>query len=138
LASLRAKDFEGRTRTLTIGKDKHGQPRQVTVPPIVAEFLGAQTKDKLPTAPMFMRRDGRAWNKDAWKHPIKNAVMAAELPSRVAAYTLRHSVITDLVRDGLPVLTVAQLSGTSVAMIERHYGHLVRSDAEQALERLAL
>jgi hypothetical protein len=36
------------------------------------------------------------------------------------------------------VLTVAQLSGTSVAMIERHYGHLVRNDAENALARLAL
>lgn len=138
LASLRVSDFEGRTRTLTIGKDKHGQPRQITVPYVIAEFLGTQTKDKLPTAPMFMRNDGRAWNKDAWKHPVKAAVQMAKLPSGVAAYTLRHSVITDLIRDGLPVLTVAQLSGTSVAMIERHYGHLVRNDAEQALARLAL
>ena len=64
--------------------------------------------------------------------------MAAKLPAGVSAYTLRHSVITDLVRGGLPVLTVAQLSGTSVAMIERHYGHLVRDDAEKALARLML
>ena len=52
--------------------------------------------------------------------------------------TLRHSVITDLIRDGLPALTVAQISGTSIAMIEHHYGHLVRDDAERALGRLAL
>jgi len=50
---------------------------------------------------------------------------------------LRHSVITDLIRARLPALTVAQLSGTSVAMIERHYGHLVRNHAEEALARLA-
>ena len=37
---------------------------------------------------------------------------------------MRHSVISDLVHDGLDLLTVAQISGTSVAMIERHYGHL--------------
>lgn len=138
LASLQAKDFDKRTRTLTVGKDKHGQPRQITVPQIIGEFLAKQVKDKLPNAPMFMRKHGRAWNKDAWKHPVKGAVRAADLPSGVAAYTLRHSVITDLVRNGLPVLTVAQLSGTSVAMIERHYGHLVRNDAEKALARLAL
>jgi hypothetical protein len=42
------------------------------------------------------------------------------------------------VRGGLPILTVAQLADTSVAMIEQHYGHLVRSDAEQALAALAL
>ena len=35
-------------------------------------------------------------------------------------------------------VTVAQLSGTSVAMIEQHYGHLVRDDAEQALSRLVI
>ena len=87
---------------------------------------------------MFTRTNGQAWNKDAWKRPIKNAASAAKLSSSIVAYTLRHSVITDLIRGGLPVLTVAQLSGTSVAMIERHYGHLVRSDAEQALAGLAL
>ena len=94
-------------------------------------------KGKLPAAPIFARHDGSAWNKDAWKHPIKRAVHSAELPGAVAAYTLRHSVITDLIRARLPALTVAQLSGTSVAMIERHYGHLARNDAEEALAGLA-
>src|SRR5690606_26928241 len=138
LAGLRAGDFDKRTRTLTIGKDKHGRPRQITVPQTIADFLAAQAKGKLPVASMFARGDGLAWNKDSWKHPIKDAVRTAKLPDSVSAYTLRHSVITDLIRDGLPALTVAQLSGTSVAMIERHYGHLVRDDAERALERLAL
>lgn len=138
LAALRAKDFERRTRTLTIGKDKHGQPRQVSVPASMAEFLIEQVSGKMPNAPIFMRKDGAAWNKDAWKGPIKEAVHKARLPSAVSAYTLRHSVLTDLIRYRLPVLTVAQLSGTSVAMIERHYGHLVRNDAEEALNQLAI
>ena len=138
LSKLCAKDFDKRTRTITIGKDKHGLPRQIAVPQSVSDFLAKQAKDKLPAAPLFARKDGQAWNKDAWKYPIKSAVMAAKLPSGVAAYTLRHIVITDLVRGGLPVLTVAQLSGTSVAMIERHYGHLVRDDAEQALAQLVI
>lgn len=60
------------------------------------------------------------------------------LPQDTPAYTLRHSVITDLVRGGLPILTVAQLPDTGVAMIEQHHGHLVRSDAEHALAALAL
>ena len=87
---------------------------------------------------MFMRSDGVPWSKDKWKKPIKAAVRAAELPDRASAYTLRHSVITDLVRGGLPILTVAQMSDTSVAMIEKHYGHLVRNDAEEALAKLML
>ncbi|WPZ04230.1 tyrosine-type recombinase/integrase [Blastomonas marina] len=138
LAALTARDFDKRTRTLTIGKDKNGNPRQMTMPQAIADFFDAQTKSKLPAAPIFARAGGEPWNKDAWKYPIKEAVKATGLPGAVSAYTLRHSVITDLIRARLPILTVAQLSGTSVAMIERHYGHLVRDDAEEALATLAI
>lgn len=137
LAGLRAGDFDKRTRTLTIGKDKNGNPRQITMPQTIVDFFETQTKAKLPAAPIFARSGGEPWNKDAWKYPVKEAVKAAGLPGAVSAYTLRHSVITDLIRARLPILTVAQLSGTSVAMIERHYGHLVRDDAEEALASIA-
>jgi len=138
LAGLKVRDFDKRTRALTIGKDKNGKPRQLTMPQVVAEFFEVQVKNKLPAASIFTRTGGTVWNKDAWKHPIKDAVKAAGLPGAVAAYTLRHSVITDLIRARLPILTVAQLSGTSVAMIEKHYGHLVRDDAEEALASIAI
>ena len=72
-----------------------------------------------------------------WKKPIKAAVIAAELPGSITAYAMRHSAITDLVTGGLDLLTVAQLSGTSVAMIERHYGHLRADHAAAALATLA-
>jgi site-specific recombinase XerD len=65
-------------------------------------------------------------------------VSSAELPKEATAYTLRHSTITDLVRHGLPLLTIAQISGTSAEMIERHYGHLASDAAVKALEGLAL
>ena len=83
IAALCAGDFDRRTRSLTIGKDKNGKPRQIGVPEVLAVFLGDQVKEKLPGAPMFMRGDGRAWNKDAWKHPIKHAALAAKLPNGV-------------------------------------------------------
>ncbi len=138
LAGLKVRDFDKRTRTLTIGKDKNGNPRQMTMPQTIADFFAEQVKGKLPAATIFARAGGEPWNKDAWKYPVKDAVKAAGLPGAVSAYTLRHSVITDLIRARLPILTVAQLSGTSVAMIERHYGHLVRDDAEEALASLAI
>lgn len=138
LAGLTVRDFDKRTRALTVGKDKNGNPRQLTMPQMIADFFEAQVQDKLPAASIFARTSGEAWNKDAWKHPVKDAVKAASLPGAASAYTLRHSVITDLIRARLPILTVAQLSGTSVAMIEKHYGHLVRDDAEEALASIAI
>jgi len=138
LAALKVADFDKRTRALTIGKDKNGNPRQISMPEVLADFFAHQANGKHPAAPLFARAGGGAWNKDAWKYPVKAAVKDARVPAAASAYTLRHSVITDLIRARLPILTVAQLSGTSVAMIERHYGHLVRDDAEEALASIAI
>lgn len=138
LAALKVADFDRRTRALTIGKDKNGNPRQISMPQVFADFFADQVKSKHTAAPLFARAGGEAWNKDAWKYPVKAAVKDARVPAAASAYTLRHSVITDLIRARLPILTVAQLSGTSVAMIERHYGHLVRDDAEEALASIAI
>lgn len=139
MAALVAGNFDKRLSTLTIGKDKHGQDRKITLPLATAAFFAEQCKGKLPTAPLLARADGSAWNKDAWKYPIKDAVIAAELPVAATAYALRHSTITDLVAlHGLDTLTVAQLSGTSLLMIEKHYGHLLREHAAKALASLTL
>jgi len=138
LAALTVDSLDKRLAMLRIGKDKAGADRRIVLPPSTLEFFVEQTKDKLPSAPLFARADGKAWDKDSWKGPVKQAVESAKLPSNVTAYTLRHSVITDLVGAGLDVLTVARLSGTSVLMIERHYGHLRSDRAAAALAGLAL
>lgn len=95
-------------------------------------------RTKLPGAPLFAQADGRAWSKDYWKDPIREAVRAAGLPAKATAYTLRHSTITDLVTSGLDLITVVRLAGTSVAMIEKHYAHLQHDRARDALASLAL
>ena len=138
LAALTAADFDKRTAELTIGKDKTGKPRRIQLPAEAAKLLTAQAANKLPGAPLFMRTNGKAWDKNSWKLPIAAAVAAAELPGDATAYTLRHSTITDLVSAGLPLLTIAQISGTSAEMIERHYGHLASDAAVKALGELSL
>lgn len=138
LAALTVADFNPKLKTLRIGTDKAGGERWITVPPATADFLAGQAKGKLPTAPLIGTATGGHWTKDAWKKPIKAAVEAARSPKAATAYTLRHGVITDLVTAGVPILTIAQISGTSVAMVERHYGHLLQEQAAAALARLDL
>lgn len=46
--------------------------------------------------------------------------------SDVVAYSYRHTYITDAMQRGVDIATVAELVGTSVSMIQRHYGHLER------------
>jgi integrase len=138
LAALKVGDFDQRLGVLRVPADKAGAGRAVKLPAATAEFFAAAARGKLPAAPLLARADGKAWDKDAWKWPMKDAVEAAKLPPAATLYTLRHSTITDLVHAGADLLTVAQVAGTSVRMIEKHYGHLRDSVATDALRALAL
>lgn len=138
LAALRVGNFDKRLSVLTVGKDKAGRDRKLKLPEVTAKLVEDACTGKLPAAPILARADGRAWDKDNWKWPVKAAAEAAKLPTGATAYTLRHSTISDLVHDGLDLLTVAQISGTSVRMIEQHYGHLRGDVAAAALAKLAL
>lgn len=138
IASLTVSNFDSRINTLSVGKDKHGQDRKIPLPKATADFLQEMSKNKLPTAPLLSKNDGTSWKKDDWKKPFKKAAIAAGLSCEAVMYNLRHSVITDLVISGLDIFTVAQFSGTSVAMIEQHYGHLTREHGISALSSLAV
>jgi integrase len=139
VAALTVSNFDRRLDVLTIGKDKYGKDRKITLPPSTAAFFAEQAKGKLPTAFLFARAGGQCWDKNSWKKPFKAAAKAAGLPPEAVTYNLRHSAITDLIAlHRLDTMTVAQLSGTSLAMIEKHYGHLLREHAADALGKLAL
>ena len=139
LAALTVADYDKRTQMLNIRRDKAGHKRKVGLPLATAELFDEACKGKLPGAPIFGRADGTAWHKDAWKGPAKRAAKAAELPAGTVLYVLRHSTISALVEAGeVSLLTIAQLSGTSLRMIEKHYGHLSPGVARNALARLAL
>jgi len=137
IAQLKVGDYDRRLKTLRIGKDKTGA-RTIALPDNTAKFFAARCAGRMPNLPMLARAGGKAWNKDAWKKPIKAAVKAAELPEEITLYALRHSTITDLVHGGLDLLTVGQVSGTSQRMIEKHYGHLVSEQSRKALSMLTI
>jgi len=138
LAALRVADFDHRRNELTIPHDKAGAGRRIVVSENVAALLKQQSRSKLPSAPLFSCANGRPWDKATWRAPIKDALAAAKLPEGTNAITLRHSTITDLVIGGLDLFTVALIAGTSIVMIEKHYGHLQKKRAADALAGLAL
>ena len=142
LAHLTVNDFNKHTRQVNIRKDKTGA-RKIYIGIEAAALFAEQAKGKTSAAPLFARANGAAWDKDTWKGPIKAAAIAAKLDpecgdcEEICAYTLRHSVITDLIRDKLPTSYVAKLAGTSLEQIEEHYMHFQQDDATEALDRLA-
>lgn len=139
LAALVVASFDPRHSTLKVGIDKGHRERRIPLPPETAARIATITEGRPPEAPLFPRPDGKAWRKEDWKVAVKQAAAAAELPSTTVAYTLRHSVITDLVTTtSMPLLSIAQISGTSVRMIELYYGHLRSEQTASALGTLTL
>jgi integrase len=77
------------------------------------------------------------WRKRHWRPALRGANLQRGgqlwLPK---PYVLRHTFATWALDAGFDVFELARLMGTSVAMIDKTYGHLARGHAERARERL--
>lgn len=132
LVNMKRSQFEARTATATF-KGKTGS-RQVPLSEAATDLFKRLAKGRLPGAYLLTDDDGRPWAHSGWDELVKAAAKAAKLPAGVVLYTMRHSYITEALRSGLPTLDVARLTGTSLQMLQDHYGHLV---TEAARERLS-
>ena len=83
LAKLTVGDFDKRLKVLKVGQDKAGKDRRIKLPDVTATFFEDACRGKLPSAPLLARADGKAWNKDAWKGPVKDAALLAKLADAV-------------------------------------------------------
>jgi integrase len=145
LVHAKRSQFDARTGIMAfIGKTGR---RDVPLSPAALVLFKRLAKDKLPAALLFVRDDGKPWAHSDWDELVRGAAdlarvpapagsdkEPAKLPAGVCLYTLRHSFITQAITSGMTTLEVARLVGTSLVMIEKHYGHLV---ADAARERLA-
>lgn len=138
LAELTVANYDKRQQVLTIAKDKVGAGRKLHLPDATAAFFADQCKNKLPGAYIFTNRDGRIWTNQTWGRLFRIAATSAGLSAEVTLYSLRHAVFTDLVVAGADLMTIAQLGGTSVLMLQKNYSHLTRDHARSALAKLAL
>ena len=60
----------------------------------------------------------------------------AGVGKRVVAYSLRHGYGTRMIQAGVPAFELAKMMGTSVQMIERHYGHHDPNRAKSHVHRV--
>jgi integrase len=136
LVSMHRSAFDHRTESVTFS-GKTGA-RTVPLSPPAAALFTRLAKSKLPGAFLLTRDDGKRWAPSDWDELVRDAAAKAKLEGRVVLYSLRHSFITDALLGGMATLEVARLVGTSLPMIEKHYGHLVASRARESLAAVAM
>ena len=128
--------FDARLKVITL-KGKTGT-RTIPLSASAVALFKRLVKSKLPLAPLLTRDDGKPWAHSDWDELVRAAADKAKLPKGVCLYTLRHSFITQAITGGMTTLDVARLCGTSVVMIEKHYGHLVASSARKRLAAVTM
>ncbi len=126
----KGKDKDGRELVIlsVSGKDK---ARQLVAPPSVGDYLErilALSKATGPDDPVFTTIEGKSAN-SLYKALIRDLLTESKLrdgPSGIprSTYSFRHTYATFRLSEGVDVYFLAQQMGTSVKMIEDHYGHV--------------
>jgi len=137
LAALRVCDFNRHQGVVLFPSGKVGsRPAQLSSE--ATALFATVTRDRVGSAPLLLRADGKKWGKDSWKEPFRLAARQALLPDNVVMYSLRHTAISEMIMGGMDTFVVSRLTGTSVAMIEKTYGHLKQSFIKEKLDGIQM
>ena len=82
---------------------------------------------------IFLRSDGTRWEKGQHHYFFTEAVSRAKLDAATTFYALRHSYISHVLKSGVPTQLLAENTGTSIRMIEIHYGKFIKDDRRRML-----
>jgi integrase len=162
MARAKVSDFKPKDRELTLlsFKNKKGVGRTrkfFLYEPAALEFFERMARDKLPGAYLLTRADGSSWIYDTeklkglpkareWGGGMRAAIREANKGLRqqkqepiapgTVTYTARHTVITDMLDEGVESEAVQAVVGTSAVMIAKHYDQNKEERLKKKLARL--
>jgi site-specific recombinase XerD len=137
--------------------------RHITLNADALAIFDEHTKGKQKTDKLFLNQDGRPWTvRNLAKHfdrvkdlasALKGANEKKEMEKRgeiqeaegetkpaireeITMYDFRHLWISEALMAGNDIVTVARMAGTSIAMIERVYGHFSNQHLHEAQKKL--
>ena len=128
MAKANVSSFNRSTGILTLN-GKTGL-REVHVSDQARTFFTDKVKNRIGDAPMFQNPDEGRWTAPQWGKAFRETRAVAELPDAVM-YCFRHTYISEAIKVGDDVFTIARMTGTSVEIIQKNYGHLDKSVVEK-------
>lgn len=112
--------------------------RTVPISPDALAHLTECAGKRPDDSPLIVRDDGERWTRYYWRDEVQVARTTAGLPDDVVLYSLRHCAISEMLVGGIDPMTVARIAGTSVNMIQRHYGHLIKDSVVAKLAKVKM
>lgn len=79
---------------------------------------------KYPEGPLFRNLQGNPWNEENAQQQIITLRGKLNLPKNLSCYAARHTFATRKLAEGQSIAVVASLLGNTIAICQKHYGHL--------------
>jgi integrase len=148
LAACRVEDVLFRTQQVVLGRHKRTNTlrnptvRHITLNGEALEIFRKHREGKDPTDYVFFNSDHRHWARRTIHARFDRVKQVAEekklgkVRQHITIYDFRHLWISEALMAGNDVATVAKMAGTSIAMIERVYGHFRNEHLREAQDRL--
>jgi integrase len=116
-----------RTEAWTIREHKNRKktyrPRTVYLSPCLQTLTKIASRGRV-AGPVFQAESGRAWKYSDMRLRFQRLRKKTKISPKCVLYSFRHTWVTEALTAGVDVATVAEMAGTSIQMIDRHYGHL--------------
>jgi len=134
LTGALVRDFDYQSKTIALS-GKTGS-RTCYLSTEAAEHFRRLAATKLPNALLHVKDDGTQWGKSHQHLPMHEAIRRARLPQGTTFYCLRHTHISRALLKGVNSQVVAENCGTSIRMIEKHYGKFMAADRHAMFDRV--
>lgn len=137
LCGAKVRDFDPDNRSIILYRHKNDGRRHENATPRVVPLSGNAFKliqggceGKKPDEPIFTGPLGAAWTRDRLGKKFREVrrQLEASVREHITLYWFRHLWISEALRNGCPIATVAAAAGTSAAMIQKTYGHFFVAD----------
>ncbi len=148
LAACKVEDVLFRTQQVVLGKHKRMKTernptvRHITLNDEALSIFKRHCEGKALTDHVFVHSDNRPWARQTLPDRFLRIKEIAEeqkmgtVRGHITIYDFRHLWISEALMAGNDVATVAKMAGTSIAMIERVYGHFRNDHLKEAQARL--
>jgi integrase len=142
LAACTVSDFVRSAKQIVLGRHKRAKTmkdavaRRITLNAEAFSILEKWCRGKRGDAPIFTDPKGRPWQRDRLDNRFEKVRTRAGVRDDITIYSFRHLWISETIMAGVDVATVAKMAGTSIAMIEKVYGHFTNQHFLDAQSRL--
>ena len=142
LAEVRVRDFLRQNRQIILGKHKRAKTmkepktRRITLNDEAFAIINRMCEGKEKDQRIFQTHLGRTWTRKRLDDRFAAIREKAKVRQEHTIYSFRHLWISEMLMAGNEIATVAAMAGTSVAMIEKVYGHFTNEHFASAQLKL--